>query len=133
MTRNAQLLRAVGDRIAAYPHLYDQSEWGRTNDCGTVGCVAGHAAELAGYRLDVDGLFGAAVRSDDVGRESTRDVARDALGLTDEEAARLFAGGWRPAGWDGHEDKVAGLVRDALYRLADGAAVADVSDDSDQL
>lgn len=129
MARNAELLRAVGDLIAAHPHLYDQSEWAMAADCGTYGCVAGHAVDLAeGYTLDHNRDRGAVSYRPDGTRTTTSVAARDALGLTEDEAHNLFAGSWRPAGWDAQPPAVvAGLVRQALYRLADGASVLAVT------
>lgn len=134
MQRNAELLRAVGDRIAANPHLYDQSEWGLEVDCGTVGCVAGHAVDLAdGYEIDYAfASHGTVARLTAGGRVATQVAARDALGLDQDEASVLFAGSWRPVGWKRHDDydliTTAPLVRDALYRLADGASLYAVSE-----
>lgn len=128
--RNAELLRAVGDRVAAHPDLYDQAEWAQPDDCGTRGCVAGHAVELAdGYTFQTR-YFHGSITNDPTGAQiPTAIAAREVLGLTEGEATILFAGGWKPAGWDhdlGHADTAA-LVRDALYALADGATIFAVS------
>ena len=80
--------------------------WLTVQDCGTVMCVAGHAANLRGWfpTLAYEGreLNWASVSQEegdheDIGSDVSR-VARDLLGITDEEADILFSGSgaWEP-------------------------------------
>jgi len=123
--RDGALLRKVGDVIAAEPQRYSQTTWGRETKCGTVACLAGHAALL---NANVAGLMGHSMGQVILKNgwlAPTYSLAADALGLADEEEDVLFAGGWLPAG-----DPATPLherVRDALYALADGATVEEVS------
>lgn len=116
---NVALLDKVMERIAAEPEGWDQDSWGDIvlgpnqtvydtdiEPCGTTHCFAGHAAEIAGiahlkaYKeryTDVDGkpqAFWATQWVDDKGEPiidvSIQEEARKALGLTWEEADRIF-------------------------------------------
>lgn len=90
---NWALLEKTVAHIEAHPDQFDSCRWwetdltpyaaettsqmhGRPISCGTVGCIAGWAAELAGVNS----------READV-----LDVARRALGLTMHEACALFS------------------------------------------
>jgi len=129
--RNVEMLRATADAIQTHPSRYEQGTWQRVEECGTVGCVAGHAAWQAGWTQSSD-LDSFMVRRDG-NKGRSRDVsvvAREVLGLTQTEAQALFAGGWQPRGYD--IDKhgrraLANRVAKALRGLADGASIAEVS------
>lgn len=92
---NVPLLRKTLEHITAHPEEWDQAVWmrqsGRT-ECGTAGCVAGWAVTFAGHTLDFESaviFWGEAQYLDD-GREIEQ-AAQDELGLTDDQADRLFA------------------------------------------
>lgn len=121
--RNGPLLRKVGDVIAAEPERYEQMLFFDIGECGTRACIAGHAA-LVEYGSRVSTLRGGVVW-DDGSFTLVDEAAQDALGLTEEDAECVFGGRWLPAGDPSmplHE-----RVRDALYALADGATVAEVT------
>ena len=125
MKRNSELLHKVADLIDEHPERYNQHVWagvpqgenlilefgsGRGRDmipdCGTVACIAGHAALLDGWGWD-DGRW---VKLD--ARWVTPEIpARRALGLTKSEALILFGSDWKP-----HPEL---SVADALRALAD--------------
>lgn len=131
--RDGALLRKVGDVIAAEPERYDQHHWAERAACGTRACLAGHAVTMVdgfeGYALDHHHpAHGLPARADDVRIDgqlyAIEEVAQEALGLVDGEWP-LFDPGWLPAG-----DPATPLherVRDALYALADGATVDEVT------
>lgn len=121
--RNNALLRKVGDVIAAEPHRYDQAEWfNDENECGTTACVAGWAVLLhdGDVPRDPHGY---------VHEHRIDELAQDYLGLDDYTAEELFGGLWHPAGYRPFYSRrrQARLVRDALYRLADGASICEVT------
>lgn len=94
---NVDLMLAVREQITSHPETHDQRDWARRGECGTVCCIAGWAAVLAGEELawDQEGRYG----TDHVAR-CDRDgealpigvVARDLLGLSVGESAALFSG-----------------------------------------
>lgn len=114
MERDEALLRKVGDVIASEPWRYDQIAV--LSECGSVGCIAGLSAVLA-----FPDKSGAALLE----LYPITLMAERALGLTSDEAVRLFKWNWEPAGDPSvplHE-----RVRDALYALAEGASVEEVT------
>jgi hypothetical protein len=90
-TPNLELLDDVMQHIDTHPEEWDQANW----FCGTTACFAGHACARSGYRplfhpdLDYTGRVNLSGAEDGdwcwVGG-----VAQLVLGLTDEEAQRLF-------------------------------------------
>lgn len=124
MTRNAELLRQVGDHIAENPDSYSQSSWLAPADtlCGTVGCVAGHAFRI-GYEGEHYENMGAFVYWQG-GQIFLDQEATVLLGLEDYDAQVLFHPDWEPAETAG---SLGERVRDALYGLADGKPIEDVS------
>lgn len=150
MERNAAMLRKVGDHIASEPDRYNQSVWAQLDtsnekhkgsvmidgvttptiniECTSTCCVAGTAAYFspdvvswiatdsyrphADYALTAEGEI-----------KLIMDVGREALGLDEEDARTLFSESWRPVG----EGTLHENVRDALYALADGADIYDVT------
>lgn len=44
---NAENLRTLAHELRADPDSYDQTTLGEATPCGTVACIAGHAARLA--------------------------------------------------------------------------------------
>lgn len=83
---------ATMDYIDAHPKTHDQGWWFTPTECGTVACFAGWASLLAGDRPVP--MSGSLVYTDDTWQmEHVRGRAQELLGLTLEEACRLFAGG----------------------------------------
>lgn len=131
MQRNAELFKAVAEKIRKDRKHYDQTAWIRTEDphtdepCGTTCCIAGWATVLSGRGVPSTKKFswGHAVP---VFRNKYRHmikpwaVARQELGLTRSEARILFDEEWRPKRHIG--------VPKALERLAEGASVESVTD-----
>jgi|8_EtaG_2_1085327.scaffolds.fasta_scaffold19303_3 hypothetical protein len=87
----------------------DDFNWTKVEECGTAMCIAGHAAMMTGWfptRNDMNGAWPTASWAsvcDQPGRDyaygkDVQDVARDALGLYEDEAAILFCGSavWTP-------------------------------------
>lgn len=99
---NTRLLRKVQRVILREPARLCMGGWlsvmsGLTNhegpSCGTVGCIAGWAALLDKPRMRSYRDMAASVNRFD-GR-STKEQAKDALGITEEQSERLFhVGGW---------------------------------------
>jgi hypothetical protein len=85
----------VADHIEQHPEQYDQSEWMRTDSCGTYGCIAGWTCVLATeqdkQRMADAGLD---IRYGYHGIWST--AARAMLGLTKHESWDLFDSDARP-------------------------------------
>ncbi len=48
MTPNVELLDRVLDHIRMNPQEWDQKDWARETDCGTVACFAGTAVLMTG-------------------------------------------------------------------------------------
>src|SRR5579875_3956099 len=84
---NTEELRAVLAYIKAHPETWAQDNWASRTPCGTAYCFAGHVAVRAGYHL-----VGQVAHHPPPGvyDEPARRVAKRILGLTDEEANRLF-------------------------------------------
>lgn len=125
--RDGALLRKVGDAIFAEPERYDQRFWAKTSTCGTTACVAGHVVTfMDGFERVVprdDGACDDVVVYGEV--RFIADAATAALRLTEDEWRVLFHYNWEPTGDPStplHE-----RVRDALYALADGATVEEVT------
>ena len=90
--------RIVAEAIRAGELMeFDISSWGKKTDCGTAGCIAGHA--VAVFAPDFWRLH---LRGEPVGL--VKDKAAEILGLTEEEAHGLFVGEGRLAGrfWPPH-------------------------------
>lgn len=90
-TVNVPLLRKILDHITAHPEEHDQEVWAERTACGTVMCLAGHAAVMTGHTIAYERRANGdwMVRYCTNG-EQIEDVARDALGLTYLQAAKLF-------------------------------------------
>lgn len=93
MSLNTDLLRKVREKITESPGEHYQAVWGRKNECGTTHCIAGWAAVLNGasvdWENDGDGWWEADTVND--GAESIERYAKEALGLTWEEANIFYA------------------------------------------
>ncbi|MFC5799147.1 hypothetical protein [Streptomyces formicae] len=94
---NVDLMLAVREQITSHPETHRQVMWGRRTECGTTYCIAGWAAVLSGQKLLWEGYAGASTETwwldDGRGNVLTtiESYAREALGLSDEEAGDLFA------------------------------------------
>ncbi len=119
--RNSELFYEVADQIRKEPSSYIQSIWGAQGDpllpCRTAACIAGWATILSGQAIwqERDKVF--ELHCD------IHPIAAEALGLTPDEAARLFSPVWRP-----REDLT---VEEALEKLAAGADLDEVSEQRD--
>lgn len=124
MERNAELLRKVADKIAAFPELYDQGCWAEEDACGTTACIAGHALLESGkYRERVDDWGSVFFFNKEGVAVPPAEEAEALLGLSKGEATRLFSMGWQPTG----EGLLSERVQKALYAIANGADIEDVS------
>jgi hypothetical protein len=89
MERNKELIERTMQHIVDHPEEHDQATW-ISNACGTVACFAGWALMLDGVSAqDVLRWSHAAPRYSLVGSR-VREVATERLGLTADEAGRLF-------------------------------------------
>lgn len=95
------LLRKVVQHIAAHENAWDQGHWVRRTACGTTACLAGHTVLLA--QRPVHGSLGPndagieymAFATDQYGSfVGIDEAAEDLLGLTYQQASRLFY--WEP-------------------------------------
>lgn len=96
---NAERLQTVLTHIRDNPELHRQDLW----TCGTSACFAGWTTRLfgvedgwtnIGFSTDVDGICGAEVwERDGTHYSSTRMLAITLLGLTNDQAFKLFNGG----------------------------------------
>lgn len=89
---NLELLDKVLDYIIDHPDEWNQNVWcdaSEANVCGTVMCFAGHAATMTGHKYTLNEESGDWEL--DGGLDSF-DVGQEVLGLTHEEAQRLFVG-----------------------------------------
>lgn len=101
MTVNVPLLRQTLDHIREHPQEWDQQTWRRTTPCGSAMCFAGTAAMLAGATW-LRPVPLSDVRHDDEdvlvvppggGVDTVEGYAIRVLGLTERQAAELFASG----------------------------------------
>lgn len=89
-TPNIPLLRKTMERIEAYPDEWDQTYWAVRDACSTTMCFAGTAVWLAGHQF--------AWHDDDDGQSADMTtnhrvivyLAREELGLTDQQADDIF-------------------------------------------
>lgn len=118
---NEPLLQKVMDHVTAHPEEFDMAEWATQKpDCGTTLCIAGHAAVMAGHDLSWSwwqrspGSPPVLTAARTTGGHLIKRVAQEALGLTDEQAYRLFLDMVdRPLDriWDHVEELTEGRVR----------------------
>ena len=76
---------------AAAKGLWDQTYWLHATECGTVGCLAGNYALATGcrmYDMDIDVKYVFDVNDNFM---SVSEYAQTNLGLSEDEAAWLFA------------------------------------------
>lgn len=69
---NVELLQKVKSKILAEPKNFDMRDW----KCGTVCCICGHAGDIAGITQ--------------VSESFDFFPVEEALGISEEEAGRLF-------------------------------------------
>ena len=91
------LLRKELEFITAHPERWRQSTWLQVTGCGTVGCLAGNTVLHAGLTPVLSELapyahVGAVtnVRDDDGLQRTIRQAAQRLLGLSDDQADRIF-------------------------------------------
>lgn len=83
---NEPFLREVMTWIRLHPEQWDQSHWAAEGACGTTYCLAGWAYVLGtGDRFTVESHHALIRRGG-----SVVDTAQRLLGLTDEQAGKLF-------------------------------------------
>lgn len=85
--RNLKLISDVLNNIKENPDHHWQAEWGVKTECGTTHCVAGWACEMSGHPLAWDGLCASDYT---VSGLHVPVLAQELMGLTDDEANRLF-------------------------------------------
>lgn len=139
--RNKELFQAIADQIRKDPHSYDQADWGcesKATPCGTAHCIAGWAAQLSDgqfLRSEHNGkpIYGLVIpHQKDFGKHpslramrsrlsktvSVSNYARVVLGLTDEDADKLFDANWQPHSYDpDNGDTLPEAVADELERI----------------
>lgn len=115
--RNKELFYKIAEVVEHSPQLYNQHSWGKITSCGTVHCIAGWAAALSGYRRTGSGEhINWLIVRDHLGAEAlVYNVARELLGIREEEADELFSFDWEP-----EEGKT---VAQALRDFGNGAAI----------
>lgn len=88
--RNIELLEKTMQFIKDNPEKHDQAQW-----CGTAQCFAGWATSLEGYteRMYRDGRPSMSYLVANGRNVHAAELAAQLLGLTGDEADRLFDGG----------------------------------------
>lgn len=119
--RNEDLFRQIADLIEDEPERYDQTVYHLLTDCGTTGCIAGHAIMINGWQFEESGCVYApgTNRNSDCSCGNLNIYAAELLGLTSDEADVLFSPGWAPSS---HLN-----VPDALRKLGAGADISEVT------
>jgi len=84
---NVALLRKTLEHVTAHPEEWDQGRW--LSDCGTRGCMAGHACLLSGARVVSATAYEVQIPGSTVSH-SVPYAARRLLGLTLKQANALF-------------------------------------------
>jgi hypothetical protein len=95
---NLDLLDETLDYIETHQDEWDQSSWASRTECGTTCCFAGTVAVLTGHELRWDERNHSTYHV--TSGHSIEQVAREALGLTNIEADRLFIRTLYPKGCD---------------------------------
>jgi hypothetical protein len=83
--KNVSLARKIVEQIRNEPELTDMNNWTDVNSCGTTYCFAGWAAHLSNLKVYEGGWLDAERQL-----EHVEEWAKYELGLTSEEAGRLF-------------------------------------------
>ena len=110
---NIELLDAGLARIDANPEEWNQTTWGRWTECGTVACLFGHIAMVAGGELVFAEEFADAfsVETPEGYVSEIQDWVIDLLDITQEQAVALSDA-------DNTREDLQGM-RDALARNPD--------------
>ena len=89
---NVELLGQVMEYITEHPEEHDQKVWAQRTRTGVVGCVAYHTTRLSGRELHWPSQCNGEARFVQDGENVTPIfvAARDALGLTSQQADVLF-------------------------------------------
>ena len=114
-----RLISAATDQTAVAYRGDEDIRWLNVQECGTAMCVAGHAANLRGWfpTLAYEGmeLNWSSVSEEEGDHEyngtDVSSVARDLLGITDEEADILFSGSGR---WEADDLRAMGKGADII-------------------
>ena len=86
----ARLIPVVKGEAESEGLFWSQDVWGSEIGCGTVACVAGHAAKLLGYE-PLGGSDWSYVSLGGKELFEVEDVAREGLGLSFDNASHLFS------------------------------------------
>jgi hypothetical protein len=92
---NTELARKVLDQIRSFPETHSQGSYIKENECGTTCCIAGHALAFSGYEItenskpEIEKAYDF-LRPDGTTIDFVWDEAKDLLGLSRDEAVRLF-------------------------------------------
>jgi hypothetical protein len=107
---NIELFKAVREKIATTPEAYDQMLWGRADSsapCGTAACIAGWACFLSN-NASLEEVRASRRFGELSPNRYVPDIARDALGLDEDEAEILFTS--EPGGeWEDYDDNGEGV------------------------
>jgi hypothetical protein len=95
-TIDVALLRKELEYVTAHRDQWEQREWIARHYCGTTGCLAGNVVLNAGYRPswksnDASSAAYVTLPDDPHVVRSVRGVARDLLGLDEEQSNVMFA------------------------------------------
>jgi hypothetical protein len=98
-----ELLKKVAAKLRRMRHKkhFDMRDWIQENECGTAACIAGHALLDAGYRLRIRDYEIVSPKGRKVDPSS---AAQRLLGLSSEQAARLFVAINWPKEFRGKDD-----------------------------
>ena len=91
---NVKLLRRIQRWLMRlrHPEHFDMNSFGEKGNCGTSYCIAGKALQLKGYELGEGDFYSPKGK-----RVRIEDTAASLLGLTLDEASRLFyQSNWPP-------------------------------------
>ncbi|HEX4395728.1 MAG TPA: hypothetical protein VH084_29985 [Mycobacterium sp.] len=113
---NIPNFRKTLEIMAADPRLVDMDTWWKTTACGTTACLAGHAAELVGDR--VEGLGNVGFIEINGQFESVEFTAANVLGLSSTRLRNAFF--YRPAALKGREAVA------VLYQMAEVVSDGDI-------
>ncbi len=77
-------------KLAGKPSEWDQMTWASRRSCGTVCCIAGKASILSGWEPLFEKTSFTIVFEKDDHVESADEIAKCALGLSEDQAIHLF-------------------------------------------
>lgn len=116
---NTQLLNRVTFAILNEPRKFDISSWvehDRRSPCGTTACIAGHALAINRKFKSLKPLF----PLDEL--DAIEESAKNALGLTNDEARRLFyrpiwPNGFHPIAYREDGESIEEVADNAFWRI----------------